>query len=333
MIRISQRLRLQNEYAFSLSLRTHYRSNIYPSQLLETLLDINESKRIPRHLRYALTTPPPESEVPDLQADTNVSQEQAGQILEEARQQLESGDLMQRDYDILVEELRSSLKKKAKVLPLPQMEQTISHTSLALLEEAQIPEDIKDEEFSTYLSALHEDTYLAQIDAAIDGSHFLKPDPQPQQPNQQPQQPQQPPPKPILSEALHKNPVSTYNWLRQHRPDLFESDKDKDKDKEKDKPDDKESKPHPSTPAAAAGNKRESSRAMKRTSVAEVLDDEGNVVGTYVEATIMPPSGKAKRKRDDDAYRPKGGGGSGGAGTGTVSKRRKRSMGKVPPAE
>ena len=274
-----------------------YSTYTQPSQLLDLLLDVNESKRIPQHLHYSLATPPPKSDIPDLQADGARQRADAERVLELFRKQLESGEILEHDYEILVAELKNTLRKAGPVLSLPNLERTVSHTSKDLLDENLLPEDIRDEEFSTYLDAAHEDTYLAALDATLDGV----------QPAVEAQ-----PPKPMLSEITLKNPVSIYNWLRVHKPDVFVQEGGAEKGGQEEK----ETKANASS---IAGIKREG-RSIKRPSVAELLDDDGNVIGGLADNAASKP----KRKREDDAYRPKGGG---------SSKKRKKSTGKAADVE
>ena len=165
------------------------------------------------------------------------------------------------------------------------------------MDESQLPADIREGEFSTYLDAAHEDAYLGALDATLEG---VQPVPETQ------------PPKPILSEITLRNPVSIYNWLRVHKPDVFVQEGGAEKGGQEEK----EAKANAS---AAAGVKREG-RSIKRSSVAELLDDDGNIIGGFAENAAS----KSKRKREDDAYRPKGGG---------SSKKRKKSTGKAPDVE
>ena len=82
-----------------------------------------------------------------------------------------------------------------------------------------------------------------------------------------------------------RNPVSVYNWLRKHQPQVFLQDNELNSEK----------------PAKTTG-----SRTSKRASVAikqepELYDDDGIAID-------MGATPRGKRKRDDDGgYRPKGG--------------------------
>ena len=88
-------------------------------------------------------------------------------------------------------------------------------------------------------------------------------------------------------EMALKNPVSVYNWLRKHQPQVFLQDNEA----------------HPEK----ASTRPAASRASKRSSNVKQEPDLYDEDGIAIEAG---PSGRAKRKRDDDGgYRPKGGNG------------------------
>lgn len=99
-------------------------------------------------------------------------------------------------------------------------------------------------------------------------------------------------------EMALKNPVSVYNWLRKHQPQVFLQDNEAHSEK-------------PTTRPAA--------RASKRASTVKQETDLYDEDGIAIDAG---PSAKGKRKRDDDGgYRPKGGNGR--------SVRRKKEDGSV----
>ena len=88
-------------------------------------------------------------------------------------------------------------------------------------------------------------------------------------------------------ETALKNPVSVYNWLRKHQPQVFLQDNEAHVEK-------------PSTRPAT-------SRASKRASVVKQESDLYDEDGIALD---VRSSSKGKRKRDDDGgYRPKGGNG------------------------
>ena len=88
-------------------------------------------------------------------------------------------------------------------------------------------------------------------------------------------------------EMALKNPVSVYNWLRKHQPQVFLQDNEAHSEK-------------PSTRPVT-------SRASKRASNVKQEPDLYDEDGIAIEAG---PTVRGKRKRDDDGgYRPKGGNG------------------------
>jgi hypothetical protein len=86
-------------------------------------------------------------------------------------------------------------------------------------------------------------------------------------------------------EMALRNPVSVYNWLRKHQPQVFLQDNEIQSEK-------------PPRGTASRSSKRASATIKQE---AELYDDEGI-------AMDMGSSSRGKRKRDDDGgYRPKGG--------------------------
>jgi hypothetical protein len=82
-----------------------------------------------------------------------------------------------------------------------------------------------------------------------------------------------------------RNPVSVYNWLRKHQPQVFLQDNEIQSEK-------------PARGTASRTSKRASASIRQEP---ELYDDEGIAVD-------MGGSSRGKRKRDDDGgYRPKGG--------------------------
>ncbi|KAL8626535.1 hypothetical protein Q9189_007777, partial [Teloschistes chrysophthalmus] len=201
-------------------------------QLLDLLLTLNTSIRIPPPLRYTLSPTPSPSAVPDLEPDnpeppTALSAAQfAHAALEEAHQELAQGKISPTRYDELSSQLKPYL---TNTVPLPSL---FAHTPHTILENA-IPADATPADVTvppekpslptdpsvasdtlTYLSSTHESSYLANIDAALASSdpdtafaalkkeHHLSV-------------------KDTHKDNLLRNPTSAYNWLRKHRPDVF----------------------------------------------------------------------------------------------------------------
>ncbi|MCJ1400845.1 hypothetical protein MMC11_004054 [Xylographa trunciseda] len=261
-IRVARRLQEQND------------------QLLDLLLDVNESTRIPAHLRYDLRSPtPPESAVPGLEPDVasrkTMDLGNARAALEEARHELSTGQITPDSYRQLEAALNEALHKS---LSLSRLSST-SHTVLDDVPEDDLPHDIGESSPAGYLSLEHEEEYLAALDATLEGSgprHMASRDSHPIRSNDRDK------------DVALRNPVSVYNWLRKHQPQVFLQDSDSPPDRSSAKP------------SNAAKTPRRSTVVAKQEP--EVLDDEGLLISASLEGLS-----RSKRKRDDEPYRPKGG--------------------------
>lgn len=189
----------------------------------------------------------------------------------------------------------------------------VPHTNLNIVSAEEIPKDLLQEAPISYMAPSHEDDFLSALDTYLANLP-------PKAPLMLPR-PYRPTDREREKDAQIRNPVSVYNWLREHRPKIFLQDPPR--------PEEKESvaekvssvsesggpKASPKPPASGAAKRRSTAASKQEVEPEpEILDDEGNVIGG---AGIEPPAPKSKRKRDDDAYRPKGG----------SSKARKRGKG------
>ncbi|KAL9580512.1 MAG: hypothetical protein Q9212_004447, partial [Teloschistes hypoglaucus] len=274
-------------------------------QLLDLLLTLNTSIRIPPPLRYTLSPTPSPSAVPDLEPDnpeppTALSAAQfAHAALEEAHQELAQGKISPTRYEELSSQLKPYL---TNTVPLPSL---FAHTPHTILENAtpadndnnttvppekpSLPTDPSvASDTLTYLSSTHESSYLANIDAALASSdpdaafaalkkeHHLSV-------------------KDTHKDNLLRNPTSAYNWLRKHRPDVFSgmsggisnappSDLANEERKQAAAAAAKPSpKPNTSHPRGREAKGENSSSRKERASAAklvepEMLDEEGNVI-------------------------------------------------------
>ena len=202
--------------------------------------------------------------------------------MNEASAEYQSGAISLEHYREVVTSLRASLgppKLFSDLLNTP-------HTSLSVVSHDDLPIEIRDDPLTGYLSPSHEEEYLAAFDAAVDGgrpavdSHPIRgPD--------------------KGSDAALKNPISVYNWLRKNQPQVFLQDADASNGNEQVVPG--MSAPEKGTPAPGTAKKSKASKTVEE----EVLDDDGNVLNATPMSTRG--NGRGKRKREDDAYRPKGG--------------------------
>lgn len=286
------------------------------SQLLDLLLDVNDSKKIPSNLCYDLRSPTPNiSDVPSLEPDRPSYEVQdiegARAALVEARNEYQTGEITLSDY----QEQEAQLSTMINAPPPTEGPKTLAvllktaHTTLDSVDPSTMnPQeslDIFDELPTCFLDPNHEDDMLNVVDA------FLATAP----PDSQAFMPR--PPRPTDKEKekdfqLH-NPVSVYNWLQKHGTKVIPHEAEKEARHEEVHPAEPAAlKPRPSPkPSSSAANsstkpsrKRASSSLVAKQEPEELLlDDEGYVIGGGDE----PAPERKKRKRDDDAYRPKGG--------------------------
>ena len=280
------------------------------SQLLDVLLDVNDSDKIPPHLRFDLRSPPPdEASVPDLTPDRNAPSyeelQQAQAALQEARMEMEAGQISPESYQETELALCVIINQDRTLANLLKT----THSTLEHVPPDIMPEDLKANNPAGFFSPAHEDEYLASLDAYLDEPH---PDDQPLPPKSRPNEKER-----DRDQQLH-NPVSVYNWIADHKPSVINDD---DASTEKPPKPPRKSSPKQSTSSGGAGggtaaavppprstSKREKAGALIPKPEEEILDEDGSVIGGFVE-DVTASQKKRKRGQDDDAYRPKGGGG------------------------
>ena len=258
--------------------------------MLDLLLDVNESSRLPLHLRYDLRSPTPDaSEVPALEPDVSPHRihdaSGARAALEEAKVELSTGQITPNTYKELEADLLTAINKPKRILA--HLDAT-PHTTLISVRPHDLPSDLDDETPTGYFSPNHETEYLMTLDNTLTNASLGS--------------------RQITSSQLAKanererekdsqlrNPVSVHNWLRKNQPQVFQQD-----DLNLDKPPSRNAakpSPKPSNPPKAA---KRLSAAPKQEH--EVIDDEGFLIGGNPD--VAP---RSKRKREDEPYRPKGG--------------------------
>ncbi|KAJ9611453.1 hypothetical protein H2200_004637 [Cladophialophora chaetospira] len=245
-------------------------------QLLELLLDLNSCPQVPSRLRYNLKSAA-ESNQPNEDVSPFVSEEKANLELHKARSRLQAGEITQAEYREL----------EAAVLKSPDFVPTQSYSSLLSLippsNHSAYKTDPNNAASSGFLSLKQEELYIQGLDAYLEGT---APNPRPHalqslgsrtaEKNAERER-----------ETQLRNPVSVYNWLRKHQPQVFLQDNE------------------PSTEKAprATGSRSSARKSAQKESIKQEkdYDDEGF-------AADSGPSSRGKRKRDDDGgYRPKGG--------------------------
>jgi len=248
-------------------------------QLLQLLLELNSCPQVPPSLRYDLSTPD-ESGMLEAEAGPFAPGADIHVELQKARRQIGTGQTKMAGYL----DLEAALLKTTALAP--------RHSYSKLLQLAppskQTNEKADAENVSPcgFLSVRQEEQYLHGLDAYTIGNSVT------------------PRPHATISlgsrnaektvererETQLKNPVSVYNWLRRHQPQVFLQDNEASTEK---------------TPRTTA------SRTSARKSVTkELLKQEPDLYDDDGIAKEHLGSARSKRKRggdDDGGYRPKGG--------------------------
>ncbi|EAW09179.1 uncharacterized protein ACLA_033820 [Aspergillus clavatus NRRL 1] len=247
-------------------------------QLLEVLLEFNESLHVQGSLRYNLSAPGDTSFLPTPErSPAHLTSATARAILQDAKAQMGAGSMSVGAYRRLEDDV-----KRSNALP-PQLSYTtltqVPHT--APPSEAQdLPTNVSLEEKLGFLTPEHETEYYLGMDAKLGDEGAAV-------------QLSRIPEKPSLAErereSTLRNPVSVYNWLRRNQPHIFLQDNENASEKSGSRP----------------SNLRVSKRMSTQPRKEEDTYDED---GVPMDTGPVPSSSKSKRKRDDDSgYRPKGG--------------------------
>ena len=310
-IRLTRRLQEQND------------------QLLEMLLAINDSTKIPPYLRYDLNeATPAESDVPALSPDQDPGSDgegtQAYLALDEAKFELQAQTIDLATYKSLETSFLSIINRPQSLARLSKISHSVLQGSKNPVPPEALPADLTEDDPASYLSPAHEDEYCNSLDRYLNSAPPKT-------------YPLPPPPRPTDRERerdaqLH-NPMSVYNWLAKHRQEFAVDTKEEgeshnnsnnnssnhnnhSKENKPAKGSEKKKKDSPKPAVAPSrGSKRErvsTAGREARAEIAEELDEEGFVVNVRGAAEGTPTgngAGKGKRKRggEDEAYRPKGG--------------------------
>ncbi|CAL5866585.1 uncharacterized protein PFLUO_LOCUS794 [Penicillium psychrofluorescens] len=243
-------------------------------QLLEVLLEFNDSIHVSPALRYDLNMPDDtpylpisEQEIAPLVNDATL----ARTALKEAKAGVTTGTITASAYRMVEE----SIKRNKSFVPALQYTtlSQVPHTAPLPTELAKGADHATERRLG-YLTPEHETEYYLTLDAKLGDEAAAA-------------QVERMPDPPTFAErerdANNRNPASVYNWLRRNQPQTLQ---DNEAASEK-------STSRPSNQRAAA--KRATAQARKD----EEMDEDG---------TDAHPTPKNKRKREEDAgYRPKGG--------------------------
>ena len=245
------------------------------SQILELLYDLNECPETSPEFRYDLDLSDKSDQASDESAMA-YDVPTARAALTEARQELRNGELTPVEY----KRLEESIIRSRSFAPARSYLSLLStpHEQLPASESG-IPSDA--ESYGGYVSTRLEEQYKQDLDNFIAGasasrrpssySNLVNPNDRSTERDR---------------DTALRNPVSVYNWLRKHQPQVFLQDKENDGEKT----------------TKVSNNSRGSKRgSLQIKSEAEMYDDEGI-------ALEPKTTSRGKRKRDaDGGYRPKGG--------------------------
>ncbi|KAK5790266.1 hypothetical protein VI817_007553 [Penicillium citrinum] len=241
-------------------------------QLLEVLLEFNESLQVSPAMRYDLnmpddipSLPAAEEEIPPLLTDANL----ARKSWKEAKEGVADGKITIDAY----RQVEQSIKRNKEFAPAIQYStlSKIPHTPATAADVEKITDGV--ERRLGYFTPEHETEYYLALDAKLgDEAAALQleriPDP------------------PTFAErekdANMRNPASVQNWLRRNQPQNLQ-----------------EHEVASEKSASRPSNQRSSKRAPTQRKDDETIDEDG---------MDAEPTPKNKRKRDEDTgYRPKGG--------------------------
>lgn len=247
------------------------------SQLLQLLVDLNSFPQIPPLLRYDLKTPT-ERESADQEAKPLISEEEGHLELRKARSQLQAGEIDTARY----RDIEASLLKSSAFMP------GVFYSSLLENAPPSAQSGKKPHASSgaseAYLSTKQEEHYLQALDAFLDG---INTNPRSHAANSLGTRNAERTTERERETQL-RNPVSVYNWLRRHQPQVFLQDNE----------------PGSEKVSRATGSRSSTRKSAGKETVKqepELYDEDGI-------ALEIGSSSKGKRKLDNDGgYRPKGG--------------------------
>ncbi|KAF2657874.1 hypothetical protein K491DRAFT_305201 [Lophiostoma macrostomum CBS 122681] len=251
-------------------------------QLLDMLIDMNETGRLPATLRFDLRKLAENDPLaPSLHSEADP--EALQQKLQELRTDMVNGILTPEEFVHKSDKLHTAQSVITN--------RTLSSLAAKVPHSSQTPDPapegiILGEHGPGYMSPAHEEEYLLAVDVALADPHY--------DPNARDGRPLRVvPARPVPTDKdLHiQNPDSVYNWLRKHQPQVFLQDKD---------PSHPENMSEKSSARTAPGRKRPSAVHTSTPGPKGEPDDEDGFPET---------GGKGRRGKgeDDGAYRPKGG--------------------------
>lgn len=249
-------------------------------QLLEVLLEFNDSLHLPSPLRYDLSIPGDPASHSPRRGDSQSSYYDvatAKAALSEAKAELASGRRISESYRRLEDAVKRSKEfepglKYSSLLSLP-------HIAPAPFGHPPSPSGNLESTLG-YLTPEHETEFYLAMDARLgDDAAVLQLSRAPEKPSRAERE----------REATLRTPISVYSWLRRNQPSVFLQENEIASEKSI------------SRPTNLRSSKRTSAQARKE----EDAFEEDNIMNDIGPA---PPIPKGKRKREEDTqYRPKGG--------------------------
>lgn len=269
------------------------------SQLLELLLELNSTVRMPPHLRYKLNAPDDslqeeaEGALP-LDCDATTAREK----LREARDELLAGETSPDEC----RQLEESILRNDQFAPASNL------TTLLKVPHTENEQNTSEDDLASALGFLAPE-HEAEYATLLDGGTGVIPRASERRSSTDRDR-----------ETVSRNPVSVFNWLKKHQPNAFHHDGESVAEKQ----------------GSRTTGSRTSKRATAAQAPREddAYDDQGVLLdvpatgkGAGAGGGAGGGAGRGKRKRDDDGgYRPKGGsGGRKKKKEDTGTKRAKRS--------
>lgn len=291
---------IKDEYRAMATIRRLQEQN---DQILDVLLDMNETARMSANLRFDLRdSSETHTSTPPLTIDPNP--EVLQRKLRELRADLVDGSITEEEFARLSDALHSS-QSAITSRTLAALEAKVPHTT-------EVPDPVPEgillgEHAPGYMSPSHEEEYLLAMDVAM-----AEPGYDPNAHDGRPLRIAPARPVPSEKELTIQNPDSVYNWLRKHQPQVFLQDKD---------PQHPENLSEKSSarPGNVSGRGKRPSAGPKADP--EMMDEDPGFIPETGTPILKGRRGKAAQE-DDGAYRPKG-------GSSRVSKR-KREDGDTP---
>lgn len=268
---------------------------MFCSRLLDLLKELNTCPQIPPNQRFDLRADDdPARGLDDPSAAEYYNDISAAQkALQEARAELTAGLISPHKY----QKLEDSILHNSALAP------SLSLKSLSKVPHTLTAESRTDQSdgssadlFSAFVTPSQEEEYLQELDTFIFGNLAgSRPHPFAHGSRGGDKSTERD------RDAALRNPVSVYNWLRKHQPQVFLQDNELHHDKS----------------TSRTANARTSKRTPVQAKQGQELDDDGILVE-------FTGSARGKRKRDDDGgYRPKG-------GSSRPTKRKKEDNGQAP---